>query len=178
MSTVMPWRRISVISSNVASTIVGDEPQRRLVEHEQLRTGHERPRDGEHLLLAARQRPAELLGALAQDGEALEHALEVLGVRAARPRTKAPISRFSRTVISGKIRRPSGQCAMPARRISWAGRPSMRASRKVTGPRGAAGARRWSSAVVVLPAPLAPSRHTSSPAATRRLTPCSTSTLP
>ena len=33
-------------------------------------------------------------------------------------------------------------------------------------------------AVVVLPAPLAPSRHTSSPAETRRLTPRSTSTLP
>ena len=31
------------------------EPERRLVEHQELRVGHQRPADREHLLLAARE---------------------------------------------------------------------------------------------------------------------------
>src|SRR5206468_11384626 len=95
-----------------------------------------------------------------------------------RPWMYAPISRFSRTVISGKMRRPSGQCAMPARRIACAGRPSMRASRNVMRPPRGRSKPEIVLAVVLLPAPFAPTRQTSSPAETRRETPRRTSTLP
>ena len=37
----------------------------------------------------------------------------------------APISRFSRTVMRGKMRRPSGDWAMRMRAISWVGRRVM-----------------------------------------------------
>jgi hypothetical protein len=47
------------------------EPQRGLVEQEQLRPRHERPPDGEHLLLAAGERPGGLAGALGEDGKQL-----------------------------------------------------------------------------------------------------------
>src|SRR5665213_3200290 len=36
-------------------------------------------------------------------------------------RVKAPILRFSRIVSRGKIRRPSGECPIPARTSGWAG---------------------------------------------------------
>ena len=51
------------------------EAERGLVEQEQLRAGHERAPDGEHLLLAAGKRPRHLPGALAQDREELEDPL-------------------------------------------------------------------------------------------------------
>ena len=44
------------------------EPHGRLVEQHHLRPGHERPADGEHLLLAAGERPGELRAPLASRG--------------------------------------------------------------------------------------------------------------
>ena len=54
-------------------------------------------------------------------GNMLEGAGQVL-VEIARDRsTVAPICRFSSTVMRGKMRRPSGDCEMPSRAISWVG---------------------------------------------------------
>src|SRR5215468_8521263 len=49
------------------------EPLGCLVEDQQLRVGHERARDRQHLLLAARELTAHLVPALADPGEKLEH---------------------------------------------------------------------------------------------------------
>ena len=85
---------------------------------------HQRPADGEHLLLAAGQRAAELIGPLAQPGNSVHDALEVRADLGFWSRVNAPIWRFSSTVRRGKIRRPSGGVAdahaRPARgRPSW-----------------------------------------------------------
>ena len=50
------------------------EPERRLVEHQQARARHQRAAEGEHLLLAAGERPGRLPLALGEPGEELEHA--------------------------------------------------------------------------------------------------------
>src|SRR5439155_26073007 len=49
---------------------------RRLVEQDDLGLERHRPRDGEHLLLAARERAARLVAPLSQDGEARVDLLE------------------------------------------------------------------------------------------------------
>src|SRR5262245_59036011 len=49
------------------------EPFGCLVEDQQLRVGHERTRDRQHLLLPARELAAHLLAALADPGKQLEH---------------------------------------------------------------------------------------------------------
>ena len=54
----------------------GRQPQRRLVEQHQDWLGHEAPADGQHLLLAAAQRPGQLRPPLGQDRKARVHALE------------------------------------------------------------------------------------------------------
>ena len=53
------------------------QPERRLVEEQQLGSAHQRPGDGQHLLLAARQAAGSLGAALPQPGEHLEPALDV-----------------------------------------------------------------------------------------------------
>src|SRR5713101_572408 len=55
----------------------GREPERRFVEQQALGLCHEPAPDGQHLLLAARERAAPLLEALAQAREQLVDALEV-----------------------------------------------------------------------------------------------------
>ena len=54
----------------------GREAETGLVEHQQLRLGHQRAGDGEHLLLAARQVAGLGLGALGEAREGLEHAVD------------------------------------------------------------------------------------------------------
>src|SRR5215472_10738583 len=58
---------------------LGGEAQRGLVEEHHGRPGHEGAADGEHLLLAARERARALLGAASEDGEVVVHHLEVAG---------------------------------------------------------------------------------------------------
>src|SRR5207245_443135 len=53
------------------------ESERRLVEEEQLRPRHEGARDREHLLLAARERPAELPPPLGEDRKQRADVVEV-----------------------------------------------------------------------------------------------------
>ena len=62
------------------------EAERRLVQEQEARAGEERAADGEHLLLAARERPGTLIETLLQAREQREHAVaiapDVLAVRA------------------------------------------------------------------------------------------------
>ena len=51
------------------------EPRRRLVEHQHLRFGHQRPAHREHLLLAAAHRSGILTTALGEPREQVEHEL-------------------------------------------------------------------------------------------------------
>ena len=96
------------------------EAERGFVEQEQPRPRHQRAADRQHLLLAARQRAAALAEPLLEAREQREHALEVV-VEMRRVATLAPICRFSSTVMRGKMRRPSGDCAMRSRAISCVG---------------------------------------------------------
>ena len=49
------------------------QPERGLVEHEDLRVGHERSSDGQHLLLAARKRAGQLHSSFRKPGKQLEN---------------------------------------------------------------------------------------------------------
>src|SRR6266567_913713 len=53
------------------------EPERRLVEQQEARPAHERARDRQHLLLAARERAAALVEPLAQPRKQDEDAVEI-----------------------------------------------------------------------------------------------------
>ncbi len=55
----------------------GRQPHARLVEQQQARAGHQRPADGEHLLLAARERARDLGQAFLEAREEGEDPLEV-----------------------------------------------------------------------------------------------------
>ncbi len=75
---VIPVLAISVIAwKNLLHELRG-EAQARLVEQKELRRAHQRARDGEHLLLAARKRPAVLAQPLPEAREETYGALEAL----------------------------------------------------------------------------------------------------
>ena len=104
----------------------GRESHGRLVEQQQARARHQRAADGQHLLLAARERAALLRDALAQPRE--EREARARGRRRSPSRSaraKAPSSRFSSTLMRGKMRRPSGDCAMPRRTMRSVGSVSI-----------------------------------------------------
>ena len=81
------------------------------------------------------------------------------------------MSRFSATVMRGKTCRPSGTWQMPRLMSWWAGMPSMRLPLRVIDPVTGRIMPDTVFCVVVLPAPLAPSRATISPSSTRKLMP-------
>ena len=89
----------------------------------------------------------------------------------------APIRRFSQTVSSEKMPRPSGTCATPERATDSGPAPRSRLPPTITSP-----LRRTmpetARSVVVLPAPFAPSSATISPSSTVKETPCSAATCP
>ena len=87
----------------------GGEPQRRLVEQEKARAAHKRAGDGEHLLLAARERAATLGAPLAEDGKDAEHALEVFVEMTGRGRGRAHLQVLQH--------RHAGEDAPPFRRM-------------------------------------------------------------
>src|SRR5213593_4228060 len=93
-------------------------------------------------------------------------------------RAKAPSSRFSSTVIREKIRRPSGDCAIPRRTMRSVVSVSRRWPLKRTVPRRGRTVPRIVRSVVVLPAPLAPMSVTISPGATDSEMPRSARMLP
>ena len=92
------------------------QPHRRLVQHQQLGPAHHRPAHGQHLLLAAGERAGRLFAAAPPGSGTGRSAVAGPCDRASSLRAKAPSIRFSSTVIRGKIRRPSGECASPRRR--------------------------------------------------------------
>ena len=119
-TTVVPWRVDLLDDREDLLDEDGREAQRRLVEEQEARAGHQRPADGQHLLLAARQRAALLRHRSLSRGNSVEHPLDARRRCRLRSRVKAPIWRFSRTVSREKIRRPSGACPMPSSTSSWA----------------------------------------------------------
>ena len=83
------------------------QPERRLVEQQQARPVHQRARQCQHLLLAARQQPGPRLAAARRAwGRAPASPRRAGGAAAAGSDDDA--SRFSRTVRPAKTRRPSG----------------------------------------------------------------------
>ncbi len=82
--------------------------------------------------------------------------------------------RFSVTLSPEKMPRSSGQMAMPARATLSERRPIVSRPRKRTEPLRLGTRPMMDFMVVVLPAPLRPSRVTTSPSRTSKRTPCST----
>jgi len=91
---------------------------------------------------------------------------------------KAPTRKFSSTLMSGKIMRPSGTSTMPCS-TRWLLRnaPISAPSKRMT-PARATIRPAIVLSNVVLPAPLLPRSAVIEPGATSRETPCSTSTSP
>ena len=83
-------------------------------------------------------------------------------------RLKAPIWRFSSTVICRKIRRPSGHRARPFSTILWAGVPTMDSPPNSTEPDFGLSSPEMVFRVVDFPAPFAPMRVTISPSLTSK----------
>jgi hypothetical protein len=81
---------------------------------------------------------------------------------------------FSITVRSGKISRPSGTYATPARATRCGGRPVISAPSSSTRPRRGAARPMIVRIVVVLPTPLRPRTAPVVPGASSMSTPCST----
>ena len=74
---VTPARLISRTVSKIVAHQERGEAQRRLVEQQQLRVGHQRPADGQHLLLAAGEGAGELVAPFLEPREQREDALAV-----------------------------------------------------------------------------------------------------
>ena len=106
----MPSRLISPMVWKISLHEQRREAERRLVEQQQPRPRHERARDREHLLLAARERAGALLAALAQAREQLEHAL---AVRCDPGAVLAQVGAELEVLLDREVRedlRPSGDC--------------------------------------------------------------------
>ena len=86
-------------------------------------------------------------------------------------RTKAPICRFSTMVMRVNVPRPSGTITSPCLTRSQAPCPLMDLPMNSMSPAAAGCVPVMALSVVVLPAPLAPIRLTSSPWRTSKLTP-------
>ena len=67
----------------ISSTILGREPEKRLVEQQQRRLAHQRAADRQHLLFAARHGAGALVGALREPREQIEDIVVALGQAAA-----------------------------------------------------------------------------------------------
>ena len=98
-----------------------------------LRPGHEAAPHGQHLLLAATQRPGQLARPLLESREELEDlipsspsALSTSGLG------YAPISRFSRMDMSVKSLRLSGMCESPRSTMSLESSVSIALASKVS----------------------------------------------
>ena len=91
----------------------------------------------------------------------------------------APIRRFSNTVFSAKMPRPSGTCAMPRAAISCGGRCVMSSPSNVIFASGPSFiSPEMALSVVLLPAPFAPMSVTISPCSTFRSMPFSARIFP
>ena len=119
------------------------EAERGLVEQQDVGPGDERARDRELLLLAAREHAGAPAPELLDDREERVDGFDVLGARRrASGGPDRPRRRFSSTVRSAKMRRPSGTSEMPER-VTCLGRaaaqrlarePDLAAARAARGP--------------------------------------------
>ncbi len=157
--------------SKFRSTRIGASPIDGSSIKQQLRPGHQRAAHRDHLLLAARERPGELVAPLVQQREERVDAVEVL-LAPPRPRRYAPISRFSRTRHRREqppvLRDDRHAAPDPVARSTARSRP--RPANSTVPLRG------WTMprivfSVVDLPEALPPSRHTSSPSPTSQFEP-------
>ena len=156
------------LSERVEDDVHGgrSEPERRLVEEEHARPRDQRPRDRELLLLAARERPGLPGAELVDDGKQLLDPLEfAAGVGPVSARNQSE-PRFSSTVSSAKIRRPSGTSETPPRAIVSGLRPTIEAPWTRMSPDRAGTRPTIVCSVVDLPAPFGPISPTISPAPT------------
>ncbi len=87
-------------------------------------------------------------------------------IAAAERTAYAPISRFSRTLMRAKTRRPSGTCPKPSRAIASGRMPVTLLPRKRIWPDVARTKPLIARSVVVFPAPFAPRSATISPSST------------
>src|SRR5699024_5760347 len=122
----------------------GGQPQGQFVHGDHVGSGHQCPPHGNHLLLSARKRSRTSVAQIVQGGQNL---VDVCGVEFAE--RHAPRRRLSSTVRSAKSWRPSG---------TWARAPSM-----WTRPEVGRSTPDKVSTRVDFPAPLGPTRATSSP---------------
>ena len=99
------------------------QPFGRLVEDEQARVGHQRAADGQHLLLAARERAAHARARGPRAAGTASNTRSTVHGAGARRRLAAVATRFSRTVRLGKTCRPSGTSPSPAWATRYGGRP-------------------------------------------------------
>ena len=110
------------------------EPERRLVEDQQLRLGHQAAADRQHLLLAAGERAGALRSAVRRGAEKSRTPCSRLWLA---PRAAAAIGcrdRDSRArVMLGKMRRPSGTWMRPRATIAAGRSRSIAASAKSDG---------------------------------------------
>ena len=97
---------------------------------------------------------------------------------AARETVWPPTSRFSRTVNSGKISRPSGTCPMPAATMASGAARVMSRPSSTMRPAPARTRPEIARSVLDLPLPLAPSSDTISPVRTTSDTPSRARRLP
>ena len=156
------------------------ETDGRLVHEQDPGTGHQPPRDGQHLLLASRQGAGKLTLAFLQPGKApvdVRHVGRDLR-RGSPPGVCAGVQVFPRRPCAGT----RGDSPAPAQR-PWTppSRPAAGSGPRRPGPRSRDVAERipaMVNIVVVLPAPLGPSRQVISPSAASRLTPRNASMRP
>jgi hypothetical protein len=83
------------------------QSQRALIEQDELRRSHQRAADGEHLLLAAGQLGARVAHVLPQGVKQFVHLAKATFAFGLVGAVRPPRSRFSSTLRSPKIRRPS-----------------------------------------------------------------------
>ena len=164
--------------SKIFSTKIGASPIDGSSSMSSFGSRHQRPPDRAHLLLAAGQRARLLVLALGEPREEREDAVETLLMPERSLRWKAPISRFSITLMRGKRRRPSGDWLMPILTTLCGGSSVMSVPWKWIVP-----SRGWlrpliERSVVDLPAPFAPISVTISPSCTSIEIPFSASIEP
>ena len=139
------------------------QAERRLVEDQQLRLGHQAAADREHLLLAAGQRSGALALPFGKPREDREHAVAVARRGAPTRGGRRRGRDFRRTVMLGKMRRPSGTWIRPRATIAAGRACSMVAPSKRMLPRQGRMTPEMVRLSVDLPAPFEPSTATISP---------------
>ena len=156
------------------------EPERQLVDHQQPGPAQHRLADGEHLLLATRERARPSSPTARAGGEQTRRsrpsspATNASSLRWTQPATR----RLSATVSESNTPRPPGTVTRPRRTRAVGSRPVMSSPAKRTVPAVAGSSPPITRRIVDLPAPFVPSSATRSRSPTARSTPNSTGTEP